>query len=692
MEISDDDRPNCCTSDIDSSRKYISDLRSVYNNARFPNKLPRSLVNVMQWIQNVRNNTEIPQHAVNVDLDHPTTIDIVKLAIMTGSATTITYNNNNILYANHKISLTAGMENIDAMTRAVSDAGGVIAADLDLTGENEIDMVPMVQAKQLNTRGAAAIPASLAQLIAVIRTNLNERPIQYNLNRCLVIETTGDAVALLASLVRDLSRMQNVGKVYTSFAHSTQPTNLPYNHKLVVVDEKFCDRLSQALNVTTARRNNMIIVRYERVRVSFFLQEAENIRMDIKTEATAMISGLSSSYGWPGGSSSTGGVTRKRPGRGSSSSGVKRKRPGGGLSKADFLVKNGYVVIPTTVFRNPQCKADFLQEADKFAEFNENANQFVLGGFAALGNPSSFHNPVVRKFRQWAHSIVVHEVFRDLINTFDNPREWKLDHIIGRMVIRVEGQSPTTETWHRDTASEHITGEKKTKHGKAYFGDEQIDDKVFGGWINLDHKPQYFSCIRESHMPHTLQHRGFTKLSEAEAKKMSKNPLKTRVEIPAGSILVFFENIIHEVVPSTARYTMARLHTAFRLTRFDKIRPQDLMQKIDDQAPIMLKSGQSPPMYASAHMNFHIDLLQAWSIANIRPELLVEYIRGGKKRRGERFQISPLIMESLKAYARYGLKLYPPYTEDEKHMHTPQRTWCLLRPGSQTEYITCSLD
>ena len=42
-----------------------------------------------------------------------------------------------------------------------------------------------------------------------------------------------------------------------------------------------------------------------------------------------------------------------------------------------------------------------LDETKKFQEFKPGTKKLVLGGYAALGNPSNFHNLTVRIYREW---------------------------------------------------------------------------------------------------------------------------------------------------------------------------------------------------------------------------------------------------------------------------------------------------
>ena len=337
------------------------------------------------------------------------------------------------------------------------------------------------------------------------------------------------------------------------------------------------------------------------------------------------------------------------------------------------LRRNGYVVIPTSIF-GTEHGDELLAEASNFPEFQPGTRKFVMGGFAALGNPSSFHNPTVRKFRQWAHSILVDSLFKPFVDTYcDAPESWHLDHMIGRMTIRLPGEKPSRESWHRDEASPLIASG---------------DDKVFGGWINLGNENQFFSCVPRSHCPDTNQHRGFSKISKQRSIEIKERNLARTIEIPPGHMIVFFENIVHEVASRVSRNTLIRLHLALRLTRSSEMRPAGLMQNLDSQSVIMIKSGQIPAMYAKLHFVNWVEKLKQWSLESVDQRCLVSRTYKSGQRAGETHVVCA---EHMKSLAEYGFPLYPAYTRLERELHTPRREWRVLVPGSDVLYKSCSL-
>ena len=115
------------------------------------------------------------------------------------------------------------------------------------------------------------------------------------------------------------------------------------------------------------------------------------------------------------------------------------------------LLKNGVVVIP---FLDTQQLKDirisFISTVFQFPEYISTTNP-VLGGFAAFGNPSSFHNPFIRKLRKDVYKYLQKVLFKDYASVV-NP-SLKSEMLFDRMLLRKKGQNPLAESWHRDVCS-----------------------------------------------------------------------------------------------------------------------------------------------------------------------------------------------------------------------------------------------
>jgi hypothetical protein len=307
---------------------------------------------------------------------------------------------------------------------------------------------------------------------------------------------------------------------------------------------------------------------------------------------------------------------------------------------------------------------------------------YSAGGFAAFANPSSFHNEFVRRLRIKAYSRTI-PFFTRLIRMFKDKRDldMKIEILPDRMMFRRAGQAPTPEAWHRDVMINEQIGE---------------DDEIFGGWINLDSHPQYFSFIPGSHLGVSIfgLETGFAVIKNKEG----LSDKKVRIEIPPGHILIFPQYLIHEVVANKSPHDMMRLFTGYRLTTLDtsiymlpdpndkrktknKERRDMLNEILDNQAVPQLPGGMIPPMYSQHHqMSFlnnpfflipnnnaaRMTLIQ-WSDLTFDKKVIVTRVNGNTDKEYE------LVARHMKSLKEYGFKLYAPYSEAERKLYFPHK-------------------
>ena len=230
---------------------------------------------------------------------------------------------------------------------------------------------------------------------------------------------------------------------------------------------------------------------------------------------------------------------------------------------------------------------------------------YVLGGFAALGNPGSFHNPYVRSIRKNCRE-KVEKLLRSHVLTYNDKKlreGYNLEMLYDRMMYRKAGQKAVAEAWHRDVMVKNMI---------------LPDDEIFGGWINLSRHPQYFSFIPGSHLnirQYDIPH-GFDTLEKretAKAKKLGKDPKKHasqmkkliskyryKLVIPPGHLCIFPQYIMHEVVAKAVNHDMIRLFTGWRLT-LSKNNLYDNDAIMDAQSVVPLPGSMIPPMYSKNH-------------------------------------------------------------------------------------------
>lgn len=248
---------------------------------------------------------------------------------------------------------------------------------------------------------------------------------------------------------------------------------------------------------------------------------------------------------------------------------------------------------------------------------------YVLGGFAALGNPASFHNMFVRNLRMKCRKKAI-IFFRKLIDSYYDSKQrnnYKVEVLFDRMMYRKAGQKAVAEAWHRDVIPPKFI---------------LPTDEVFGGWVNLDSKDQYFSCIPGSQLG--IRQRdipsGFDTMTRRETANILKNNKEVRDKfnkmpkkkgekymaglvkpilnevgkkrhkfvIRPGHMIIFPQYIMHEVVANAVKHDMYRLFLGWRMTISEN--PLKNIDKImSEQSVVSLPGGMVTPMYASSHQS-----------------------------------------------------------------------------------------
>jgi hypothetical protein len=317
---------------------------------------------------------------------------------------------------------------------------------------------------------------------------------------------------------------------------------------------------------------------------------------------------------------------------------------------AKTLINDSVVVIP---FLNENelktCQEMFRKSVSSFPEYKDpsNADHLVEGGFAALGNPSSFHCLFARLMRLHVQKFATH-LFKAL-NQLESQTDRKLEQLVDRLMSRHPTKTPGAESWHRDLAP-------FPKDGKS--------DVAFGGWINLDNTDQYFSCCKGTHKD-AHDGKGFSKINKTQHAKYDK--LKSLVVVPMGHWIVFYQHIVHEVVARKRTTRSCRQFTGFRLTKLsDPLFPSNA-QTLSDQGVPKIPSGQTPPMYSANHWSFpkNRKTLIIWAKSTFIPKLISTKT---VQTTGESVQCIERFLPSLKTL---NLPLYQPYQSKELKILTP---------------------
>ena len=260
---------------------------------------------------------------------------------------------------------------------------------------------------------------------------------------------------------------------------------------------------------------------------------------------------------------------------------------------------------------------------DEFPEFKIKGRnvQRVLGGFGALGNPSSFHHPEVRIFRRMRKKLTFRPVLASFVkHTFKGQphKDILLESLFDRLCVRCEDfNRPVAEAWHRD-----IYGADKYKlRALPNSLPGGIKDLLFGGWTNLDDREQRFVCLLATHAETTSGKAGFAEFSKSEIEKFKFNDRlrgqanrrfghtivtdeQGYVRIPPGHCIIFMQQLIHSVVSGPQPETPAlRVFHGVRLTR-ETVPLFDIASVLENGGVPRIPSGQIPPMFSANHYQF----------------------------------------------------------------------------------------
>ena len=303
-----------------------------------------------------------------------------------------------------------------------------------------------------------------------------------------------------------------------------------------------------------------------------------------------------------------------------------------------MLQEHGYVTFK--VYDSVSDIRELIQtECKQFPEYVHPVELYVLGGFSGFGNPSSFHNPAVRKVRYDVYQkskMVLSEVYPDR----------NIEVLYDRLMVRKSGCVPSKESWHRDITP-----------------NIDIKDVIFGGWINLDDRSNYFSCIPCSHLEKQDGPNGFAKISKTSAEYSTLNKRKQKIEVKPGYCILFFQNILHEVLSQKLSYDSYRVFNSIRIT--DSKEPLYNKLKIMElQAVPPLPSFQIPPMYAKLHWTNWLEKIKSFS------NMVVPICRESRERKSDK-SIHTVVQQHMKSLKEYNMSLYLEYTEEETKIYLP---------------------
>lgn len=311
---------------------------------------------------------------------------------------------------------------------------------------------------------------------------------------------------------------------------------------------------------------------------------------------------------------------------------------------AEDLRRYGVAVVPALSDEERlRWETSVWDAMDEFPEYKVRGRsvQRVLGGCGLLGNPSSFHDPTIRRLRATLKRSVVQPMMKSFAQSlFGSAGTVRLECLFDRLCVRCESfRRPTAELWHRDVYSGHKHGLRSLPESLPGGG----ADLLFGGWTNLDESDQTFVCLLGSHEDAATGTGGFALFDAQEATDLRFNErlneqasstfgdaLTTNsngeVIVPPGHCILFFQNIIHSVKSGPQPTLPAlRLFHGYRLTCEEiPLIPHD---EIMDRGGVpRLPSGQVPAMYSQNHYSFFTrpsgDHWRRWGAETFKDECL----------------------------------------------------------------------
>ena len=285
---------------------------------------------------------------------------------------------------------------------------------------------------------------------------------------------------------------------------------------------------------------------------------------------------------------------------------------------ARTLDDHGNVVIPDfSPDERRRCADAVWRAMDEFPEYKRRGKtvQRVLGGFGALGNPSSFHHPTVQQLRVDLKKRVSVPLFREYA-FLRGRRRSRLEMLFDRLCVRCDAFGTVSkEAWHRDIYDGAKYGLRDLPEG----------DDLFGGWLNLSDEPQRFVGLLGSHkgddaMRAQAQGGGFAQLTDAQIKAQRvdqrlkaqasrvvdemRTDANGHILVPPGCMIVFFQRILHSVAGGKQpRDPQLRFFVGHRLT-YETTSLFPVEATVVNNAVPRIPSGQIPPMYSQNHYQF----------------------------------------------------------------------------------------
>ena len=316
------------------------------------------------------------------------------------------------------------------------------------------------------------------------------------------------------------------------------------------------------------------------------------------------------------------------------------------------LYDQGVIVlnIPHFTENLAQLRAEFEHELTHFPEFKKHPklNEITKA-------PNARYNILSRKLRNDITYYLIHEVLHNYIREYSPGSN--LETVIDRIMVRPPLDVPTKESWHRDESPYAKDG-----------------DVIFGGWLNLDEDNQKFSCVLGTHHESSKK-LGFAKIPTEQ--HAAYNAQKTIIDIPPGHIILFSENIVHEILcnKSTIKtHTSIRQFISYRITKDTEplVGSVELETSLNTQGVCRIKSGQIPRLYPKAAMMYPAQRENKDTFIREMTHGSIDLTTHNFKLDGADSSFKPL---------------YPAYSKRERILLYPTQAKLLIHPTTQKQVI-----
>lgn len=272
--------------------------------------------------------------------------------------------------------------------------------------------------------------------------------------------------------------------------------------------------------------------------------------------------------------------------------------------------------------------------------FNDVNAVTSVGGFGALGTADSVHAEAIRNLRRNEYEAVlpVLEGVAELESAKFPDGKAYMSCLYDRFMIRKAGKKPTSEAPHRDTSPTGPPGAL-----------------IYGGWVSL-RETQSLICFPGSQG--NSEGSGFTasnmsssqlKAWRMAAKQATRNYLTEYadripafqdaldsgargVPCPEGHILIFEQNLEHEVAGNKGKVDSVRLFTGAMISATDDPLFPDTIDVLTEFAVPLIKSGQATPMWPNMVYSNSSLVMQSVDLAlNLDERVRGSYIISPKK-------------------------------------------------------------